>query len=344
MDSEQRWPAAEAAAKLRGLIHGLRSAQALYVAAELGIADHLVAGALTATELSDRTAVDADALGRLMRALCALDVFAEISAGRFALNSVSQRLRSETDDSYRAVVLLLAGPARWRCWATLSEAVKQGKSVAGSVLGGALFDHYADNPALSKIHDDAMRTLSVMHATSIVDAIDFSDVRIAVDVGGGTGQLLAAALTAHPQVSGILYDLPNVVLHAPEVMNQVSDRCEIESGSFFERVPDGGDLYLLKQVIHDWDDERAITILRCCRRNMPPTARLLIVERRMPVAGERSVSAEPFFLDLEMLVMTPGGRERTEADFRRLLAQSGFKLASVLQTASPFSVFEALPR
>jgi hypothetical protein len=334
----------EAAAALRRIVHGLRAAQALFVVAELRIADHLATGPLTGSELAVLTGTHAGALGRVMRTLCVLDVFAELGSGHFTLGSAGRLLRSDVDGSHRSVILLLVGAARWRCWSSLLETVRTGENACDRVLGMPLFDFYAAHEEESKIHDDAMRSMSATHAKSVVDAIDFPEAGMIVDVGGGTGELLAAALAANSGLSGILYDLPNVVSYAAPVLaaTGVANRCKVEGGSFLEKVPGGGDVYLLKQVIHDWDDERATTILRCCRQCMPSTARLLIIERRMPESAEPGKSAEAFFLDLEMLVMN-GGRERTETEYRRLLADTGFKLLSVSQTASPLCVFDAKP-
>jgi len=332
----------EAAAALRRIVHGLRAAQALFVAAELRIADHLATGPLTGSELAVLTGADAGALGRVMRALCSLDVFAELGSGHFTLGSAGRQLRSDVDGSHRAVILLLVGAARWRCWSSLLETVRTGENACDRVLGMRLFDFYAAHEQESKIQVDAMRSMSTTHAKSVVDAIDFPAAGIIVDVGGGTGELLAAALAANPGLSGILHDLPNVVAHAAPVLAAagVANRCKVEGGSFLEKVPGSGDVYLLKQVIHDWDDARAAMILRRCRKCMPSAARLLIIERRMPEVAEPGTSAEAFFADLEMLVMN-GGRERTESEYRRLLADTGFRLLSVSHTASPLCVFEA---
>jgi hypothetical protein len=336
---------ARPAAVLSSIVHGFRGTQALLVATELGIADHLTSGPLSAAELAMRTATNADALRRLMRALCALGVFTEQASGCFAHNSVSRLLCNNIDDSFSAIVQFLASPARWRCWGSLGDTIRTGEGATERVLGAPLFDYYAAHPAHSKIHDDAMKAMSLDHGSAIVNAIALRTGDVVVDVGGGTGQLLAAIMAANAAANGILFDLPGVVAHAPALLNacHVLDRCTITSGSFFDDVPDGGDVYVLKQVIHDWDDDRATTILRNCRRAMPQSARLLVVERQMPEPGATDVSAAPFLVDLEMLVMTPGGRERTQMEIRTLLANSGFTLHQVTQTASPFCVFEAHP-
>ncbi len=334
----------EAAARLRGIVDGLRASQALFVAAQLGIADHLARGPLDGPALAGLTGTDPIALHRVMRALCALGIFSESPDGHFSLNGAAQLLRSDVRGSYRPGVLLLAGTTRWRCWSSLLETVRTGVNAAERDLGMPLFDFYAAHPAESKIHDDAMRSLSANTAVSIAEAIDLGEARVVVDVGGGTGELLAALLAVHPRVKGVLFDLPNVVRHAPDVLrqNKVEHRCLIEEGSFFERVP-RGDTYLLKHILHDWDDERATAILSCCRRYMPATAKLLVMERRLPERAEPGLSPDAFLVDLEMLVMTSGGRERTEAQFRSLFATAGFQHERTIATASAMWVFEARP-
>ncbi len=328
---------------LRDILQGFRATQALFVAAQLGIADHLAKGPRDRHALAALTGTNAAALGRVIRALCALGVFSEASDGSFSLTSSGHLLRSDVAGSYRSAVLLLAGTTRWHCWSSLAETVRTGVDAAARELGMQIFDFYAAHPAESKIHDDAMRSLSA-NAAAIVEAIDVGTARVIVDVGGGTGELLAAILVAHRELKGILFDLPDVVRHAHDVLSQngVAQRCSVEEGSFFDRVP-CGDLYLLKQVLHDWDDERAIAILKRCRSRILPTARLLAVERRMPERAEIGSSREAFMTDLEMLVMTPGGRERTETELQIIFAAAGFQHVRTLPTTSTLSVFEAKP-
>jgi hypothetical protein len=329
---------------LRAIAYGLRASQALLVAAQLNVADHLAQGSLTAPELARFTGADPTALGRVMRALCALGVFAESSSGHFALNAAGQLLRSDVPGSFRPGVLLLAGGVRWRCWSDLLETVKTSVSASARLLGMPLFDFYAAHPEESEINDDAMRAFSAAHADALLKAIDFPEDGVVVDVGGGTGALLAAILAAHPRLYGILYDRPDVVPRARRVLSEscVADRCAVVGGSFFDSVPRHGRVYILKQIVHDWDDERASAILRACGRCMPPDARLLVVERRLPELAEPGPAAEVFLTDLGMLVMT-GGRERTEAEFATLLANAGFRHLRTLATSSALSVFEALP-
>jgi O-methyltransferase domain/Dimerisation domain len=335
--------AAAAAATLRGLANGLRVSQALFVAAELGVADHLSERPHDRFELATVTGADPAALGRVMRALCALGVFSESRSGHFSLESAGQFLRSEVPGSYRAGVLFHAGAVRWRCWSELLQTVKTGTNASERLLGKQLFEFYAIDAAESKIHDEAMRAFSASHAEILLDAVDFHRAGVVVDVGGGTGEFLAAILAENPDLRGVLFDRPNVVDHAVHVLSRFADRCTTEGGSFFERVPDNGDTYLLKHIVHDWDDERVHAILCCCRRCMPASSRLVIIERKLPDLAEPKADVETFLTDLEMLVMTSGGRERTESEFRNLLANAGFELLRILPTSSPLFLFEARP-
>jgi hypothetical protein len=211
------------------------------------------------------------------------------------------------------------------------------------LLGKPIFEFYAGDAAEARIHDDAMRAFSASHAGLLLDAVDFDRAGVVVDIGGGTGELLAAILAAHRGLHGVLYDLPDVVDRAAPVLREVADRCSIEAGSFFERVPGDADTYLLKHILHDWDDDRVHAILRSCRRCMPARGSLIVIERTLPDLAESEADAEGFLADLEMLVMTSGGRERTEGEFRHLLANAGFELTRIVKTASPLFVYEGRP-
>ena len=339
--------AVEAGIRLTELANGLRVSQALFVAAELQIADLLSRRPLTGAELAACTKTDEAALGRIMRSLCSLGIFSQEASGRFTLTPLGVLLRSDLPQSFRAGAQFMTGPVRWRCWSDLLETVRTGKNRPESLFGMQLFNFYAAHPVELKIHDDAMRSFSVMHTTALLNAIELKkDARCVIDVGGGTGELLAAVLKKHSFLHGVLFDLPNVVEHAPPVLRAagVLDRCTVEGGSFFEKVPARGDVYLLKQVIHDWNDECASAILRCCYSHIPNDASLLVIERRMPERPDPGAATEAFLADLEMLVMTPGGRERTEAEFKGLFSEVGLEHLKTLQTETPLSIFETRPR
>jgi hypothetical protein len=278
-----------------------------------------------------------------MRALCALGIFSESRSGHFSLRPLGQFLRSEVPGSYRAGILFHAGAVRWRCWSELLETVRTGVNASERLLGKQLFEFYAANVEESKIHDEAMRAFSASHAPIVLAAIEFARDGVVVDIGGGTGELLAAILAANHTLRGVLFDLPNVVDRAKPVLTDIADRCSVERGNFFARVPENGDTYLLKHILHDWDDERAEAILRCCRRCMPANSRLVIIDRMLADVGVPETDAESVLTDLEMLVMTSGGRERTEAEFRNLLVKAQFESLRTLPTASPLFLLEARP-
>jgi hypothetical protein len=248
--------------------------------------------------------------------------------------------------SMRAAALFLAGDTGWRVWADLLYSVRTGGAAFEHVMGMQTFDYWTAHPEESAIHDQAMEAFSVPVAASVIAAYDFSAFGTIVDVGGGTGLLLAEILAAHPTTHGILFDMPHVVALAREVIEPrgVLDRCEIRAGSFFETVPKGADAYLLKSIIHDWDDARASSILANCRKAMKAASKLLIIDYVLPYKAEEGRSATGYRTDLEMLVRTPGGRERTEKEFRALLAGTGFEMERVVATASGRGIVEGRPR
>jgi hypothetical protein len=220
-----------------------------------------------------------------------------------------------------------------------------GEPAFDHVWGMNAFEFWGRNPEAGEVHDRGMATLTAYTTAAILEAYDFSRFRSVIDVGGGTGTLLAAILQKHPTLRGMLFDLPHVIERAPDVLRAagVSDRCELAAGGFFEGVPGGHDAYLLKWIIHDWDDARAIAILRACHGAMSGRGTLLLVER---VLGDRTTPAEldHYRADLLMAIATPGGKERTRREFEVLFDAAGFRLAAVVPTRSPMSVIEAVAR
>jgi O-methyltransferase/methyltransferase family protein len=321
-------------AALMQMVIGYRASQALYVAAKLGIADLLKDGPKGSDALAQATQAHPAALRRLLRALVSLGVFEEDAQGRFGLTPMGTHLRSDVPGSLRAPVLFLAGEEGWRSWGALLHSVQTGEPAFDHVYGMGGFDYYAEHPEGAKILDEAMAGFTALVADAVLGAYDFSGTRTLVDVGGGNGALLAAILKAHPTMRGILFDLPHVVSGAPQVLGDagVVARCQVVGGSFFESVPEGGDAYLLKWIIHDWDDERSVAILTACRRAMKGNGKLLVVDQVLPHRAEPSESTDAFMFDLEMLVVTSGGRERSEDEFRTLLAAAGFRLNRVVAT------------
>jgi O-methyltransferase/methyltransferase family protein len=335
----------EAAATLRQISFGMRASQALYVAAKLNVADHLAHKPMRVDELATLTQSDPQALSRLLRALCALGVFTESQSGEISLNPTAELLRSDVPGSFRGAVLMSAGQVRWRCWADLLHVIQTGEGGTERVLGMGLFDFYGKHPEESLIHDQAMRSISAAQVSAVLKAFDFSKAGRVVDVGGGTGELLSAILGTSRSLEGTLFDLPHVVANARGVLSEagILERVHIVPGSFLEGAPPAGDTLLLKTIIHDWDDARAEVILLNCRKAVSSQGRLLIIERELPNVGEHRTAIEPFLLDLEMLVMSPGGRERTRQEFANLLSAAQFDLVRVVTTEAPVSIFEARP-
>lgn len=329
------------------VITGYTSSQVVHVAVQLGLADLLADGPRSVEDLVAATGTRAPSLARLVRALAALGLVAEAEGGRVELTALGTPLRADVPGSLRDTALFLAGPWFWRAWGDLLYSVRTGEPAFDRAFGMSNFAYWEHDAEAGAIHDAFFRAMARTTNAPLVAAYDYSRFGHVVDVGGSTGALLAAILRAHPGVRGTLFDLPHVVAGAGPVLAEagVADRCAMVGGSFFDAVPAGGDAYVLKYIIHDWDDERAATILRRCREAMGPGAVLLVIEQVLPEHLEAGAAAQRLArLDLQMLVLTPGGRERTESEFRRLLADAGFELRRVIPTQSPFSILEAAPR
>jgi len=313
----------------------------LYVAAKLELADRIGGGAKSAAELAPETGMHAPSLHRVMRALAGLGVLTERESGKFALTPLGEALRKDAPGSGWASVLTLGGPLFWRAWEEILYSVQTGKTAFEKVHGMPAFDYLAEHPDEASLFSQTMVGIHGPETPAVAAAYDFSRFRTVVDVGGATGNMLAAILSRHPNVRGVLYDLPHVVRDAPELLKAhgVADRVTIEAGSFFDRVPSGGDAYILSHVIHDWSEKQCLDILGHCRRAMGPQARLLIVEMVLP-PGDAFHPGK--LLDITMLVM-PGGQERTPAEYGDLLGKAGFRLDRVVSTASPVSVVDAVP-
>jgi O-methyltransferase domain/Dimerisation domain len=337
---------ASASDALLQVVTDYTSAQVVHVAVQLGIPDLLANGPCSVDELAAATDAHAPSLARLVRALAALGLVAEADGGRIELTDLGAPLRSDVPGSLRDAVLFRVGEWAWRSWGDLLYSVRSGEPAFDRVFCMSNFEYWERNPEAGAIHDAFFQAMARTTSPPIVAAYDFARFGTVVDVGGSGGALLAAILQANPGVHGILFDLPHVVAGAGSVLTEagVADRCVVVGGTFFDSVPAGGDAYVLKYVIHDWDDERAAAILERCREAMAPGATLLVVEQVLPEHLETGAAARQVTrLDLQMLVLTPGGRERTEAEFRSLLRQTGFDLRAVIPTASPFHILEAVP-
>jgi SAM-dependent methyltransferase len=319
------------------------ASQAVGVAAELGIADLLADGPQTAEALAGATDTHAPSLRRVLRLLVNAGVFTEDDGGRFACTPVGSFL-STGPGSFRAIVRLFAGPTTWQAWGDLLTTVRTGEPAIPRLLGTNSFAWFAEHPEEGAIFDEAMGSFTAIVSGALAAGYDFSEMRSLIDVGGGEGALLAGVLRAHPHLRGAVLDLPRLRDGACRQIAAagLAERYEFVGGDFFEAVPDGFDAYVLKHVIHGWDDDRAVRILERCRRAMSPTAKLLIVEGVYPPHVDHSPESRAAVAnDVNMLVCT-GGRQRSEAEFRRLYEQAGFRLTRIVPLAVAF-VIEGMP-
>lgn len=331
------------AAKLLGMIGASWMSQAVCVAAELRVADLLAGGSRNTDELARATNCQPASLHRLMRALASLGLCAEQEDGSFELTPAGLLLRADARPSVRSWAIWW-GRHQWPVWGNLLYSIKTGESARKLVTGHEGYQHQEHDREAASIFNRAMVELTHLIAGEVVRAYDFAGARRLVDIGGGYGELLTTILAAYPSLRGILFDLPHAVGSAAERLSEagVGERCEVVAGNFFDSVPRGGDVYLLKSVLHNWNDERSAVILANCRRAMSKGTKLLLVERIMPArmrgsATERAVAR----MDLHMLVGL-GGRERTKTEFVTLLASSGFKFARFIRTAFDYCLIEGV--
>ena len=313
----------------------------VYAAAKLGIADHLAAGPKSAAELAGATHTHAPSLHRLMRTLAGLGILTERDAQRFALTPLGEALKTGAPGSARATLIAFCSPAFWRSWEEIIYSLETGKTGFEKACGMPIFDYLAQHPDQASYFSEAMVGFHGSEPPAVAKAYDFSGIKTLVDVGGATGNMLAAVLSAHSGLRGVLFDRPHVVRDAPALLKArgVEARVTIEPGDFFERVPQGGDAYLLSHIIHDWNEDQCLTILGHCRNVMKPDGRLLIVETVLP---DGDTPHQGKMQDMVMLVV-PGGQERTEAEYSTLLGKAGFRLKRVVPTESVASVVEAVP-
>jgi hypothetical protein len=326
---------------LLDLIVGSWVSQSISVAAGLGIADLLDDGPLPCADLARATETHPDALYRLLRALASIGIFAEDGDGRFALTPLAEGLRTKSPASLRAYAIFAGADCHWRAWGQLPHSVRTGECAFEHVFGTQVFDYFARHPDAAQVFDAAMTSRSSTEDPAVAGA--YKDLRgTIVDVGGGRGSLMAALLHRNPEARGILFDRPHVIEGATALIREagLAERCQLVGGDFFDRVPRGGDLYLMKKVIHDWDDERARAILANCRAVMTGKSRLVLLEE---VILPGNAPAFGKLLDLQMLVHTPGGRERTEAEYATLLRAAGLELTRIVPTESLISIIEAVP-
>jgi hypothetical protein len=327
-------------AQLLEMLGGLFLAWMLYVVAERGVADLLADGPQTSTELAKTAGLHEPSLYRLLRSLSSLGVFTEESPRRFALNPLGSALK--TGDPSGARDMVMNTPWFTRAVAEFPRVVASGENGMQLAFGMPIFEFLAQHPQESAAFNRAMIATGAAEPAAVADAYDFSGVRRLVDVGGGIGTLLATVLGRYPLVQGVLFDRPDVIDDARATLadHGIAERCEVVGGDFFVSLPENADAYLMSHILHDWDDDRSIAILRNCRRVIGPNGRVLLVEMVLP-PGDTPHPGQMF--DMYMLVLNAGGMERTEEQYGELLRRGGFLLTRVVPTASAVSVIEAVP-
>ena len=324
--------------QLMQMLFGFAASRAIGVSAELLIADLLKDGAKNADELARQTGVHARSLYRVLRACASIGVYSEDNEKKFSLTPLAEPLLSDAPGSLRAFAEMITCDWQFQTWAELPYSVKTGKPSFDKVFGKSSFDYFWSNEKAGKVFNDAMTSNSAFASVAVVNAYDFSSISKLVDVGGGHGFLLASILAKYGSLKGVLYDTPAIVAEAEKLLKEhgVTGRCETAGGDFFTSVPSGGDAYIMKHIIHDWNDEQCVTILQNCRKAMTDGGKVLVVEMIVP---ERNEPSPAKFLDLQMLQLCPGC-ERTEKEYAELFAKAGLKLTRIIPTMSPFSVIE----
>jgi hypothetical protein len=323
-------------AQMNQLIRGYWTTQAIFVAAELGIADMLADGPRHPDELGEKAGVKGDMLYRVLRALASIGIFAEDDQGRFELTPLARTL---CGDSGQRAYARLHGQELYQSWARLLDAVRTGRAGFVEAFGMPAFEYFGQKPGRGLVFDKAMTGHHGPEADPMLDAYDFSSFSELVDVGGGNGSLLAAILKRHSKMRGVLFDLPAVVERAQSGIESpgVRERCRLVGGSFLESVPAGADAYLLRHVVHDWRDEDAAIILRHCRNAMKSDGKVLVVEIVVPAGNDAS-----FAKWMDLMMVTYGGKERSEKQYRDLFIHAGLKLTGITPTRAGISVIEGV--
>ena len=323
------------------MVIGKWISKALGAIVEIGVPDQLAKGARRCTDMAREAGVSEDALYRLLRALASLGLFRESSGRRFKLTAMGQLLRSDHPESLAGYARFTAHDSTWRPWGELDHSVKTGLPAFDHVFKTPIFEYFSRHPEAAAVFDAAMTSISAREARATADAYDFKGVRTLMDVAGGHGLLLATVLRRHKTMHGVLFDLPHVAAGAAATFARagISGRVRIESGDFFKELPSGADAIIMKHIVHDWDDDSATRILQACHRALGPRGKVLIVDAVVPPGNTPHYGK---LLDLEMLVLTPRGRERTKAEFAKLLSGAGFRLSGVIATEGPLSIVAAV--
>jgi hypothetical protein len=319
------------------LMSGFWISRCIYITAKLGLADLVKDGLKMAADLAAATNTHPPSLFRVLRALASVGVLTQ-DEDRFGDTPLLQTLRSEVPGSLRAFAMTELGEEHYPAWGELLHSVQTGGIAFDHAFGMDVWKYFGQHPDNAKIFNDAMSGMTAQANDALHAAYDFGGIGTLIDIGGGHGGLITSILRRNPQMRGILFDSPQVIEGARAVVDKsdIAGRCELIAGNFFESVPAGADAHILKWIIHDWNDDQSVTILKNSHRALPENGKLILVEAVVPAGSEMHFSK---FMDLNMLVMT-GGRERTEAEFRDLYERSGFRLTRIVPTESPFSVIE----
>jgi len=321
------------------IVNGAYVAGAVSCLAQFGIPDLLEDGAKSAEELAVETGAQPEALYRLMRATACVGVLAEASDKKFSQTPMSAVLRTNAKPSLRGLAIMTGREWHERGWSKLEYCVRTGKQAIDEIYGMTIFEYLKQNPEESRIFDEAMTGLSSIDGPAVADGYNFTGIHNIVDVAGGRGLLLAMLLERNAHLKGTLYEVPHVLEGAKTgPLKPYMDRCTLTSGDMFSSVPAGADAYIMKHIIHDWPDDACIKILSACRQGVNPGGKLLVVDSVIQPGNDFSPGK---FLDLQMLIF-PGGRERTEREFRELLEASGWKLSRIIPTAAGDSIVEGV--
>jgi hypothetical protein len=327
--------------RLQRMLPDIRVIQMIYVAAKLGIADLLGEGPATVDELAKACSAHAPSLYRLLRALASLGIFTEAAPMKFGLTDLAELLRSDVPGSIKNKALWLGEPWRWRPFGELLFSVRTGQPAFEHIFGQKIFDYLHADQEANAIFNRTMTEMTLIQGAALAEVYDFSRASKVVDIGGGHGALLSGILKRYPESQGVLFDNPAVLEGAGSLLSTagILERCQLVGGSFFGDLPRGGDIYILKHILHDWDDERALSILRNCRAAMEQQAKLLIVEWVIPPGNTQHHGK---IVDIGMLAIF-GSQERTAEEYRELLSKAGFKIKSILPTPATVDIIEAYP-
>jgi O-methyltransferase domain/Dimerisation domain len=319
--------------RMFGFISGFWLARSIYLAAQLGIADCFDDAPKTIAQLAVATNTEARSLYRLMRALASVGIFTEVSDRCFALTPLAVTLKSDIPGSMRYVVIAQMGEDHSLGWSNGLHSLRTGETAFDAAAGMSVWDYYAQHPKAGQVFSESMTGMLTTVSQAVAATYDFSEFNTIVDVAGAQGSLISAIVRSHPHLKGILFDLPEIIATV-----NVDDNIQPIAGNFFESVPSGGDAYLMRAIIHDWEDEKSSIILKNCYQAMPERSKLLLVESIIPPGNDFSPTK---LIDVIMLMMT-GGRERTEEEYRLLLRSNGFELTQVIPTPSMLSIIEAV--